>query len=124
MLRTAALSVMVHMVPSMLKRKVSGKIAAVTVVLAGALFPFVWYQMLGSGPLNWRALAILVMYSIAILGFAAMALGKAGPELSASSAYRKFHGICIVLFYRCLVPALVIYILWLSFKIWHMLDAT
>ena len=115
---------MVHWVPSMLKRKVSGKIAAVTVVLAGALFPFVWYQMLGSGPLNWRALAILVMYSIAIFGFAAMALGKAGLDLSASSGYRKFHRICTVLICRCFVPALVIYILWSSVKLWQMLDAT
>lgn len=108
----------------MLKTEVNGRLATAAIVLAAIAFPIFWYQEFGSAPVNNTAIVVIVLYVISILGFAAFALGKLGPELTSAETDRKIQRTVSGLASKYLPLIFGILVLWSCYSIWRVLNAT
>ena len=108
----------------MLNIEVNRRLAASTIALAAIAFPLFWYQQLGSAPLNYKVIAVLVLYFIATSGFVAIVLGKFGRQLTSEVTDRKIQK-TVSVFVKYFLPfTLVAAALWSCYRLWSVLNAT
>jgi hypothetical protein len=108
----------------MLNIEISKKLSAGIIVIVAIAFPFFWYQELGPAPLDFKAIAVLVLYIIAISGLVALALGKVGPKLTSEVTDRKVQKTMSDLASRCIPLIIVALVLWSCYTLWSFLHAT